>query len=190
MELLLRDLARVRDAYLDHMRSCLADARSEPLLAAEVLVKPNGRDTPAPFCLTRVDALYGDQHAPRVVRFGESQARHVGSSSRMQGSLAIFVDSLSWESLTVSFEHAEFDVAVLGEWYSEWLDVAERRQPDADGLSGVVHDLAWSSGSGGKWQLRLDLGSAEVVALIDLLGILEHAGIRNCCLAQAAGEDA
>ena len=108
----------------------------------------------------------------------------------MHGSLAVFVDSLSWQSLTVSFEHAEFDVAVLGEWYSEWLDVAERRQPDAHGLSGVVHDLAWSSGPGDKWQLRLALGSAEVVALTDFLGILEHAGTRNCCLAQAAGEDA
>lgn len=190
MESLLGDFARVRGAYVEHMRSGLANARSKPVLAAEVLVKPNGRDTPEPFCLARVDALTGDLASPRVLRFAESRARPVGVAHRIHGDLLVLVESCSWESLTVAFEHAGFDVGMLADWYERWLDVRELRQADADGLSGVVHALAWSSGSGGKWRLSVDLGSAEVGALTELLGVLEHAGVRHCSLAQVYDEDA
>jgi hypothetical protein len=61
--------AVARDGYLSFYLRAIESLRVEPNLALEVLVKPNSRTSPVPFCLTRVDAILGGAEDPRPQRF-------------------------------------------------------------------------------------------------------------------------
>ena len=61
---------------------------------------------------------------------------------------------------------------------TRWIDADEVREADSSGLSGVVHDLAWTT-TDGEWQLDFDLGSAPIEALEDLLASLATAGVAS-----------
>lgn len=177
MEQFLRKAASARQAYVDFFESAL---RERPCNAVELLVKPNGRTNPEPFCLSRLDVLYGDAASPRVVRFASELGDAVWQFAANHDGLALDVQAFSWEALTLAFVRADFDLATLGDWYSYWLDAAEKRSAGAVGLSGVVHDLAWSSDASGHWELRVDLGSAPIEALVQLLQCLQTVGITAC----------
>ncbi|HSY41809.1 MAG TPA: hypothetical protein VLA79_19870, partial [Polyangia bacterium] len=63
------------------------------------------------------------------------------------------------------------------------------READSAGLSGVVHDLAWAT-EDSTWQLDVDLGSAPVEALEDLLANISAAGVTSVELSRHDGGDA
>ena len=95
----------------------------------------------------------------------------------------------SWEALRLRFSAPQFEIESLGEWLRRWLDADEVRAPDASGLSGVVHDLAWTSEQD-TWQLHVDLGSAPIEALEELLSDISATGVTSVQLSRHdAGDD-
>ena len=73
---------------------------------------------------------------------------------------------------------------MLEGWLRRWLDPDELRQSDDSGLSGVVHDLAWSPIEANAWQLDLDLGSAPLGALEELLQLLSGEAVTGLTLSR------
>jgi hypothetical protein len=175
---------RRREQYLSFYRHAIEGWRDEAHLAVELLIRPNGRTTPAPFCLVRLDAIFGDPGAPRIQRVADFAEPDNPATFELSSGLKIRQDGFSWEALRLRFTSLRFDVSLLRGWLDSWLDPGEVREPDSSGLSGVVHDLAWSKGEPDTWQLDVDLGSAPIAALEGLLEVLSTAGVTDVRVAR------
>ena len=182
--------ARFRNRYVSFYRHSIEESKTEPGFAVELLVRPNGRTTPTPFCLTRIDIISGEATAPKIRRIADS-LEEPGSSVAFQlpGGVEVQQVGFSWEALRLRFSGPEFAIDGLQGWLMRWLDADEIREPDASGLSGVVHDLAWAS-EHGTWQLDVDFGSAPMEALEDLLSNLSAAGVTSIQVSRHDAGDA
>jgi hypothetical protein len=171
--------ARRRDRYLSFYRRSIEELKTEPSFGVELLVQPNGRTTPAPFCLMRIDIISGGPATPQIRRIADS-VEETSSSVTFQLPSGVQVQqrAFSWEALRLKFSGPRFKIESLQGWLTRWLDVEEVREPDSSGLSGVVHDLAWTTDQG-TWQLDVDLGSASIEALEDLLSGVATAGVTS-----------
>jgi len=178
-----------RAGYLAFYRRVVDDLSAEPHLALEVLAKPNGRTSPAPFCLTRVDAILGGAEDPRPQRFADALGPSRAEVFVLKSGLQVDLTSFSWEALRLRFTGEEFRIEVLETWLRNWLDSDEKREPDSSGLAGVVHDLSWNELEPKAWQLDIDLGSAPLAALSDLLGILHRAGVTQVAVSRHDVDD-
>lgn len=185
----IEQAARLRERYVSFYRRSIEELTTEPGLVVELLVQPNGRTTPAPFCLTRLDILSGTSDAPRIQRIADSREATDNATFRLPNGLQIDQHAFSWEALRLKFSGARFKLETLQTWLATWLDVAEVREPDRWGLSGIVHDVAWTH-EHDVWQLDVDLGSAPVNALEELFGIIANAGVTSLELSRSDAGDA
>jgi hypothetical protein len=186
----LEQAAIARDRYLSFYRRAIEELQGAPHLAVELLLQPNARTTPAPFCLMRVDALLGGASAPEIQRIVDVITQAPLVSFRLPSGLEIRQQAFSWEALRVTFSAPRFQIEALGTWLQTWLDPDEVREPDSSGLSGVMHDLAWSQFEPNTWRLDLDLGSAPLAALEELLDLLSGAGVTSLTLSRHDLDDA
>lgn len=176
----VEEAGAARDRYLAFFRRVVEQSRAvEPGCAVEVLVQPHGRTTPPPFCLVRVDLVLGGAAAPRIQRVADDVREDAPQRFRLASGMEVRRAGFSWEALRIAFSAGDFEIDALRPWLQLWLDPDEVRTPGAAGLSGVVHDLAWSYLELGRWQLDLDLGSAPLLALEELLDALAAAGVRE-----------
>jgi hypothetical protein len=174
----LEQAARLRHRYLTFYRRSIEEFKSEPGFAVELLVQPNGRTTPVPFCLTRIDIISGESDAPRVRRIADLQEEASSVNFWLPSGVQMQQHAFSWEALRLRFSGPQFKIESLQGWLTSWLVADEVREPDSSGLSGVVHDLAWATEQG-MWQLDVDLGSAPIDALEDLLAGISGAGVTS-----------
>jgi hypothetical protein len=182
--------ARLRHRYLSFYRRSIEELKTEPSFAVELLVRPNGRTTPAPFCLTRIDIISGESAAPQITRIADSlEETSSNADFQLPSGLQLQQHAFSWEALRLRFSDPRFKIESLQGWLTGWLDVEEVREPDSSGLSGVVHDLAWTTNQG-TWQLHVDLGSASIDALEELLSCIAAAGVTSVELSRHDTEDA
>jgi hypothetical protein len=190
VETFFEQAARLRHRYVSSYRRAIEDWKTEPRSAVELLVQPNGRTTPAPFCLMRVDIISGDSTAPRITRIADSLEETGGSVTfQLSSGIQVQQHSFSWEALRLRFSGSQFRIEGLQGWLTRWLDADEVREPDASGLSGVVHDLAWAV-EDGTWQLDVDFGSAPIEALKDLLSAISAVGVTSLELSRHDAGDA
>ncbi len=171
--------ATSRDRYVAFYRRVLRKVSGEGPCAAELLIKVNGRTTPEPFCIMRADLVTGSAPDFEVTRVADGDDD--SSPQRFPGphGLSVELQSFSWEALRVGFRSSQFHIDALASWLTRWLDLAESRPEDSDGIAGVVHDLAWAQSGSDDWELRVDLGSAPVAALDELLGVLAGQGVEE-----------
>lgn len=148
------------------------------------MVQPNGRDTPRPFCLARIDAILGSAESSEVKRIADSFEVPSLERFTLAGGMEVLQESFCWEALTLAFSAPEFEIEVVRDWWIRWLDPEVTRQPDVWGLSAVVHDLAWTHNDKQDWQLRLDFGSAPLAALEELLTLLSAAGAKQVAVSR------
>jgi hypothetical protein len=182
--------ANARDRYISFYRRAIDNLKSAPNFAVELLVQPNGRNTAAPFCLTRLDAIHGSTGEPEIERIADGIERGAMDSFRLSDGLEIRQEDFSWEALRLTFSLKAFQIQTTGDWLRKWLDTDETREPDSWGLSGVVHDLAWSHKEPDAWCLDLDFGSAPLSALQELLTLLSAVGIERVTVSRHDLEDA
>jgi len=182
--------ANARDRYVSFYRRTIGNLRNAPNFAAELLVQPNGRNDPVPFCLMRLDAIHGDTGEPEIKRIADGIERVPMASFVLSDGLEIRQEDFSWEALRLTFSMEAFEVQTVSDWLRKWLDTDETREPDSWGLSGVVHDFAWSHAEPDTWRLDLDFGSAPMSALEELLTLLSAAGVRHVSVSRHDLKDA
>ncbi len=93
-------------------------------------------------------------------------------------SCAITIEPFTWDWATVIVQGitvVEMS-AIVGEWFYRWFDAEDTKAPDADGLLGVVHFASDPVEREGAVETTLDLGSAPVEALQDILKLLAERG--------------
>lgn len=97
----------------------------------------------------------------------------------------VYVSPFVWDdlSLRVAGLVAEQVGAVLAPWFMEWFDPEDENKQNEEGLFGVLHFASDLQDEDGMVAVRMDLGSAPVQALEDLLSRLAAKGARDIRLA-------
>src|SRR6185369_9582641 len=90
--------AKARDRYVSFYRREIDILRSAPNFAVELLVQPDGRNTPAPFCLTRLDAIHGPIGKSEIKRIADGIERAPMATFRLPDGLEIRQENFSWEA--------------------------------------------------------------------------------------------
>ncbi len=68
------------------------------------------------------------------------------------------------------------DWSHLRRWFDQWFDCEDTRQPDGDGLCGVIHFLSDPKQEGAATTFEVDFGSAPVEAFEEFLDALRDSG--------------
>ncbi|WP_431476613.1 hypothetical protein [Massilia eburnea] len=144
-------------------------------------------------------ALDGDYDLPMradlVPRRGLQAGKllSIDSHTRMQFSVhtlpvppaIVYVAPFMWDAvaLRVSGLVPKQVGEVLAPWFMDWFDPEDANRQNEEGLFGVVHFASDPRPEGAQVVVELDLGSAPVRALEDLLARLAAAGARDIRLA-------
>jgi hypothetical protein len=174
-------LSAARESYRAFFVRRIAELRlGGKECVVELLVQPNGRVSPHPFNLIRLDVMMGRADDPRLERLVDGAVRATREEEfTLPGGLRVTASSVGWEEFVVSFSSPDFEIDALSDWLGRWMDVDETHAVDEHGLSGVVHGLAWEA-QGYRWLVNADLGSAPVDAARELLGVLSASGVARC----------
>jgi hypothetical protein len=169
-----------RDAYVEVLRHVITELRrTEENVAVELLIQPNGAENPRPFCLFRPDVMVGKPpDGLRMVCVKPDTSAVAPGRYVLENGLEIELESFSWESCAVRVDRERFDLRKLGSWLTRWMDEPCTREPDAHGLCGVIHGIAWTSLPSGV-EIVIDFGSAPIDALRALLELLHWNDVRN-----------
>jgi hypothetical protein len=185
----LRD---IREQYISFYRSVLKEKRQRGIqCSTEVWVEPNvppgERKPPHPLCIDILESQ-GDKQEMAMVGANESiEGALIGT---MQvGTVPVKVYAAVWDALPVWLQHPDPDWTVLEPWKTKWMDVHRSGQADADGLANVVHYLGEPMAEGGGFVYVIDLGSASVDALMELLEALAAMGTTEIELGRSDGSD-
>ncbi len=173
-----------RESYVAYFRQNVAAMRSSPNFVTELLMQPNGRTTPEPFCLMRIDGIFGGASDPKIVRFVLPNTQRPINRNWLLDGFDMRIEALSWESFLIRFKVGQFKLESLAPWLTLWLDPKEHRAPDKDGLSGVVHDMAWTYGNDNTIELTIDFGSAPLQALFEFLALIKQSGVTACTISR------
>jgi hypothetical protein len=140
-------------------------------------------------------ALALPMRADLIPRRGSRSGEHLSVSSelRMQFSVhavslppaMVYIAPFAWDG--VALRVAGLDRVQLGTvlapWFMHWFDPQDANRRNDEGLFGVVHFASDPRDEDGMLAVKLDLGSAPVHALEDLLARLAAAGARDIRLA-------
>jgi uncharacterized protein YtpQ (UPF0354 family) len=147
----------------------------------------------------RIDMLWkenGEPHATKVELEGNIPGPPVGALQ--VESMEVVVHPIAWYMCPVRFSHESEgdgtaggspDFSPVNAWFRKWIGETEPKTLGDDGLSGVVHSLSppmrESGGGGGVWVLLVDLGSAPVEALAELLETIRQIGATDVKIGSA-----
>jgi hypothetical protein len=171
----------LREEYVAFYAECAATSRGAGHCATELLVQPNGYESPTPFSLVRIDIVSGLSDSPQIQRVADNVRAFDPVREMLIEGVTVRLESASWEEFHVQFQSESFTLSALQSWLTCWLDVAEEHPINDGGLSNVVHSLAWTV-SGVQWELVVDFGSAAAAALLDFFRALACGGVRECSI--------
>jgi hypothetical protein len=136
---------------------------------------------------TRVDLIprRGAQ-AGKFLAVGSAECMQFSVRTMAMPPAIVYIAPFAWDnaSLRVGGIDAARVGSVLAPWFMHWFDPADSNHLNEEGLFGVVHFASDPRPDGGGMvAFELDLGSAPVAALQDLLSRLAAAGARDIRLA-------
>jgi hypothetical protein len=169
-----KPIAAERQQYVDFYRSQIEALRAGPdSFAVEVLLEM--AETSSLFRrLYRVDFCVGPPSNLRIVECNVDPLSRTCKAFRIAENLDAVVHPVTWDDLELIVREGNLDPARVASWFDTWIDADSRRAEDDHGLAGVVHSMVFS-----ERRIGLDLGSAPLEALAELLETLAQSGIRR-----------
>lgn len=167
-----------RDDYVSALESCLAELRkTSPEAVAEVLVEVNSPETPRLFRLTRPDIISGPASDPKISRVVKDETIQFAAHEAMlsQG-VKLCLRPFRWDDLKVCLAGRISSWESYEAWVNKWLDVSEILAVSGADFAGVIHQASMPSEQDGRWHLVIDMGSAGLDALNELLGVFQTIG--------------
>ncbi len=167
-----------RDDYVRALESCLTELRkTSPEAAAEVLVEVNSPETPRLFRLTRPDIISGPASDPKISRVVKDEIIQFAAHETIlsQGAKLCLLP-FRWDDLEVCLTGRISSWEPYEAWVTKWLDVSEVMGLPGAEFAGVIHQASMPSEQDGRWHIVIDMGSAGLDALNELLGVFQTIG--------------
>ncbi len=194
---IFRDAAeRARDQCRSLIAQSIARRRSEghkviaeptPRFAdGSVAFAPDGLRLPL-----RYDLAFADESGKWHSENADSHTIRFETTAHAdwQGCMKITMHRLAWDYLELHCFPAppDCDWEPLRSWFLNWFDVDEAKEPDADDLYGVVHFISDPEVASDGFKLFVDLGSAPMAALGQLLDRLVDMQVTACTFGRNDG---
>jgi len=177
-------LDAIRNRYLKQFCRCIAEVQKagmEPMAEAAYRDEDGG--------LAREGVLSLPMRLD-IVGFAEGEAKgtfRVDSDSMLSfepidfewsGGLPTRLAPFHWDGCHIRAAgiRQETNWAHVRGWFDRWFDGEDSRQPDGDGLCGVIHFLSDPEHDGGTTSFEVDFGSAPEEAFEEFLDALRDSG--------------
>ncbi|MGW8421037.1 hypothetical protein [Comamonas sp. HJ-2] len=177
---------------LTAIRQPYADLLSQAANAQDSYVEPAYRNSDGTLATEgawnlpcRVDSIPVSKDSPEPVQV-DSQTRLDFEPVHFRiGDSAVELQPFVWDWLSLEVQGLAEEKAskALIDWFNDWFDGDDENEPDEAGLQQVVHFMSDPQVLAGGVKATIDLGSAPVEALEDLLFALSDAGAAQLRLA-------
>ncbi|MFM2375601.1 MAG: hypothetical protein RLZZ165_698 [Bacteroidota bacterium] len=159
-----------RARYLDHFLQSLGKWSGGD---SEVLLQMD-RYAPDPlYRLIRGDYVKIVNGEVRLTEFRLTEFLEHDAFLEHRGGCTVEVRPFAWNQCIVKVLCERFDRQALEAWAMDWLDTEDAKSKDGDGLRNVIHYLSPPSYPLGKLAFSIDLGTAPVKALMELIRLLQ-----------------
>jgi len=169
-------LNAVREHYLGKYRAAISRYRErfDPS-AAEVLFELSG-DAPLVYRYYRADLASGAVDPPNFTEVNPESHLEFEPTRLTHEGLEVLLSPFVWNGLEVRIEPPIPTDEHLRAWATRWIDPDEQAETDSDGLGAYVHSVTVPESDGRSTHLSIDLGSAPVSSLLELLAIMRQCG--------------
>jgi hypothetical protein len=170
-------ITRVRDDYVRGYAAWLAEQiKAHPNGSGEHLYEIQGQTNFARK-LARVDfALSDGDNAQRLTFASKRLVGFAPTEGEVDG-LMVRLSPFRWEDAVVEIPGAIWDIAKTTNWFNKWFGfvgptpaVSPRGRPGEH-----IHICAWTE----PGQLRIDFGSAPVLAVLELIALAKECGAQS-----------
>jgi hypothetical protein len=159
-------LSRQRELYLNDLLDFYKEKTNG---VREVMLILNNNEPIREFKLYRLD------HYEQVV--GESKPTELNSDKYLDfetiiynyGEMTIELNPFYWNGCEFILKTSSLQNDWLIEWIKHWIDEADDKQEDVNGLTGVIHCVTKPKFNNGNYSFSVDFGSAEIEAFLDLI---------------------
>lgn len=146
--------------------------------AAEVMFERQV-DEALPYRLYRADMASNDDGTPQITDVNPST--HLSFEPfgiEFMQDVTASVRPFVWNDLGIR-SNTTLPAEPVEEWAMRWLDMEDQLSKDEHGLQGVIHAIVREDADDGSTLLTIDLGSAPVDALQELIELALSAGVTH-----------
>jgi hypothetical protein len=173
-------VAKVRDHYVDGLRSSIARLKQTASDAVPELMLELGEGRrPRPYSLFRTDLISGGSQKPKITEFNQDSFLDFDPINFSLGHLSCRLHPFYWNGVEIKAIGLPTDWSRFECWVREWIDEADDRESDLDGLAAVIHSVMKPEIEGDHWTTSIDFGSASPETFWNLLELLESLGVRS-----------
>ena len=168
-----------RSHYLEFYRSSIAEYRQRfNPSAPEVWIEPNGSKAPAPYNYYRLDLASGSVSPPNLTDLNVDPHADIDPCSfQPVPGVRVTISTFVWNGVEIRSRTVPNDPLCITPWFEKWFDTRESHATDEDGLSGVIHSVTYPQVTAKGWGFSVDLGSAPLDAVRELMLVLRDAGL-------------
>ena len=182
MSELIDILTEYRDHYVEPYHQAIVEYQEKYQPGGpEVLFEIGGREQlPPVFRLFRADLASGAVDPPNFTEVNlDSLPRGITGVYEL-GDMRIELSPIAWNGAEFCSAPFDPDAPSFREWANRWIDVEETREDDEYGLGGYVHSVTYPTVTDeGQMVFSVDFGSAEPIALLELVRVLADMGLEE-----------
>ncbi|MDZ4288795.1 MAG: hypothetical protein U0984_12595 [Prosthecobacter sp.] len=175
-------LGKAREMHLAALAGVLRERRqTDPQAVSEVLIELNSEAFSGIYRLRRPDILHRDDHGQiRITEVNEDRYLSFDPfvTAPMPG-ISIRYTPFHWYSLEVRVVGEITDWTPFEKWAHYWMDAEDARLVEGQEWSNTIHDVTEPSLGEGVWTFAIDLGSADVECIPQLVNLLVELGART-----------
>ena len=170
-------IEKVRNQYLSNYSDAIESYKQRhDDITTELLLEVPSDESDKLYRLYRIDITYESQlvdiNTDTYLNFEPFEVT-------IDDELSIQVHPFYWNALEI---YGALDLDKLSEfrqWANKWIDPDDQKETDEDGFSGVIHGVTRPEKQGNLWMTSIDLGTAKIKCVWDLLKILKDAGLNE-----------
>ena len=119
------------------------------------------------------DVSFGDPMTDWLDMVPRQRAGALPSFSLNAPNLCVEFEDLWWDDVRIDHD-GQFTGKLVSWWFNRWMPPSDPSIPRADGVSGFIHSVTVDE----KW-ICVDLGTATVDALFNILSVAQNCGARS-----------
>lgn len=158
-----------RARYVDHFVQSLGKWSGG---GSEILLEMDNYAPDPLYKLIRADYVRNVRGELRVSEFRLSEPFEHAVFQELRGDCIVEVIPFHWNQCIIQVLCERFDRQALEAWATHWLDTENTKSYTAEGLLEVIHYISPPTYPLGRFTFSVDLGTAPVRALMELIRLL------------------
>ena len=167
-------LKQQRECYLKQLIEFYRERQSG---AKEILLVLDNDEEERIFKLYRLDHYEQIDGEGRPTELGPNRYTNHPKILFKLGDLSIELNPFYWHGCDFVFEKEIQNIEWLKLWATKWIDVEDTNPIDANGFSGVIHNVTRPLQTNNGWQFTVDFGTASEESFNELLRCINERGI-------------